>query len=124
MSSIYNTQPAVVDLYIKRRDTVELDFDISLNDEDYDLTDAQEILFTIQSFTGEEKKVMKLSAEESGITIETNRLQISIPDGLDFYGTYKYDIEVKDGDDKIFTIMEGKVIISNDVSHAVQGETE
>ena len=120
---IYNIQTAEVDIFLKRRDTVNISLDVTLNGDAYDMSTAQEIIWAIATFDGVQKKVIKLTDEDSAITVSTNTLEIVLPEGLDFYGTFKHDLEVKDADDNVYTVMEGKVIISNDISHAVSDES-
>lgn len=105
----YNIQPAEIDIYCRKGDRLLMSFAVQLNSEDYSL-EGKELKLTIRDFEGNVKHTFSSEGDSPALSMTTNIWSVSYSDGLNFIGSYKYDLQV-DGSD---TIQSGKWIVEKE----------
>jgi len=113
MSDTYNVQPAEINIHCLKGDTLDMKFEILLNNQEYTDLDEGELKMVVRDFKGTVKRTLISTGETPELSSSLQELRISGA-GFDFSGTYKYDLQHTDGDSNIVTIMKGLVVINEE----------
>ena len=110
MSTIYNVQPAGIDIVVTKGDTFDVSFNVDLNGEDYSITGQLDM--KIKKPDGTLVKTLSSAGESPAITIDGDSFNVKT-EAFTEVSLLKYDVqETKDGD--IYTIQKGKIIVTEE----------
>jgi len=110
MSTIYNVQPAEIDIVVTKGDTFDVTFNVDLNGEDY--TISGQLDMKIKKADGILVKTLSSEGADPEITIDDDSYNVKT-DAFSEVSLLKYDVqETKDGDK--YTIQKGKIIVTEE----------
>jgi hypothetical protein len=115
MTTIYNVQPAEVDIIVTRGDSINMDFTVDLNGANYSLTGKQ-LDMKVKKFDGTVVKTLSSVGTSPAITITADAFNITTTAFAEV-GTLKYDLQLTVAG-AVYTIMKGMVIIKEDITTA------
>ena len=114
MSTIYNIQPAEIDIIVIKGDTFDNTFEIDLNDENYSITGQLDM--KIKKLDGTLVDILSSAGDSPAITIDDDQFNVK-RDAFSEVAIYKYDVqETSSGD--TWTIQKGKIIIVEEQTDA------
>lgn len=114
-TTVYNVQPAEVDIIVTKGDTPDVSFSVDLNAATYDMTGKQ-LDMKIKKLDGTVVKTLSSAGASPAITISTDTFNIKTTAFTDA-GVFKYDMQVTSGTD-VYTIMKGKILVKEEQTTA------
>jgi len=114
-TTIYNVQPAEVDIIVTKGDTPDISFSVDLNAATYDLTGKQ-LDMKIKKLDGTVVKTLSSAGVSPAITISTDTFNIKTT-AFTEEGVFKYDLQLTSGTD-VYTMMKGKLIVKEEQTTA------
>lgn len=114
-TTIYNVQPAEIDIIVTKGDTPDISFSVDLNAETYDLTSKQ-LDMKIKKIDGTVVKTLSSDGEAPEITISSDTFNIKTT-AFSEEGVFKYDLQLTTSGD-VYTMMKGRLIVKEEQTTA------
>jgi len=111
----YNVRYAKAHITVVEGDTIDMTFDVEMNDEAHDMTGMQLDMHIKDETTGATVREMSTAGVDPELTISTSSFIIQSDTPFDTEAVYDYDVQETDSG-SIFTIMKGKLYVVKEIT--------
>lgn len=111
----YNVRYARANITVVEGDTLDMTFDVEMNNEPYDMTGMQLDMHVREEETGTLVRALSTTGLTPELTISTSSFIIESGAAFTEEAIYDFDVQVTDGA-SIFTIMMGKLYVVKEIT--------